>query len=85
MSQAAAVLDSDLSFRELAHLFSARLEFTSDSPSDAIVPPEDRDGVFIGSGHGTVTGDQGEVWNGCSLQTPLHINIRTSSQVCITS
>jgi hypothetical protein len=58
MSQAAAVRDSDLSFRELAHLFSARLEFTSDSPSDAIVPAGGRDGAYIGSGHGMATGDR---------------------------
>jgi hypothetical protein len=52
MSQAAAVRDSDLSFRQLAHLFSARLEFTSESPSDTIVPAGGRDGAYIGSGHG---------------------------------
>jgi hypothetical protein len=42
----------------LTPLFSAILEFTSDSPVDAVVPPEGRDGAFIGSGRGRVAGDR---------------------------
>lgn len=42
----------------LSHLFEAVLQFTSDSPADAVVPAEGRDGAYIGSGHGSVFGDQ---------------------------
>ena len=59
MAQAAASRNAVPS-EHLAHLFTVRLEFTSDSPSDAIVPAEGRDGAHIGSGPGTVTGDRVE-------------------------
>ena len=40
----------------LEPLFDAELRYTSDSPADAVVPPEDREGVYIGSGDGLVRG-----------------------------
>ena len=40
----------------LDHLFDAALQFRSDSLNDAVVPPDGREGVYIGSGDGTVTG-----------------------------
>ncbi|MCA1652497.1 MAG: hypothetical protein LC753_20270 [Acidobacteria bacterium] len=39
-------------------MFNVALEFTSDSPSDAVVSADGRDGAYIGSGRGTVTGDR---------------------------
>ncbi len=44
--------------RELVSLFEAQLHYTSHSPDDAIVPPDDRDGDYIGSGTGSVRGDR---------------------------
>jgi hypothetical protein len=41
----------------LRRLFSATLEFTSESPADAVVTADGRDGAYIGSGKGTVSGD----------------------------
>ena len=46
---------------EAAHLmwlFSAVLEFKSDSPADAVVAADGRDGEYVGSGDGTVVGDR---------------------------
>lgn len=40
----------------LDHLFSAVLQFRSESPADAVVPAEGRQGAYLGSGDGTVTG-----------------------------
>lgn len=40
----------------LEPLFDAELRYTSDSPADAVVPPEGREGVYIGSGDGLVNG-----------------------------
>lgn len=40
----------------LEPLFEAELRYTSESPADAVIPPEGREGVYIGSGDGTVTG-----------------------------
>jgi hypothetical protein len=48
--------DSALSGRRLDHLFDATLRYTSESPADAVIPPEGREGVYVGSGDGTVTG-----------------------------
>ena len=42
--------------QSLRHLFDAALQFTSDSLNDAVVPPDGREGVYLGSGDGTVTG-----------------------------
>lgn len=39
-------------------LFGAVLEFKSDSPTDAVIAPDGRDGAYIGSGDGTVAGDR---------------------------
>ncbi len=41
---------------ELEELFTAELQFRSESPSDAVVAPEGREGVYLGSGDGAVTG-----------------------------
>jgi hypothetical protein len=40
----------------LEPLFDVELRYTSDSPANAVVPPEDREGVYIGSGDGLVRG-----------------------------
>jgi hypothetical protein len=37
-------------------LFRAVLQFTSDSPADAVIPSADRDGAYIGTGTGTIDG-----------------------------
>jgi len=42
----------------LETLFKADLQYRSESQSDAVVVAEGREGVYIGSGDGTVTGDQ---------------------------
>jgi hypothetical protein len=42
----------------LEALFKADLEYRSDSQSDAVVTAEEREGVYIGSGDGTVIGDR---------------------------
>jgi hypothetical protein len=42
----------------LENLFKADLQYRSESQSDAVVVAEGREGVYIGSGDGTVTGDQ---------------------------
>jgi hypothetical protein len=42
----------------LEGLFKADLEYRSDSQSDAVVTAEEREGVYIGSGDGTVIGDR---------------------------
>ena len=43
---------------ELEPLFEAELRYTSSSPDEAIIPPDDRDGEYIGSGTGTVRGEK---------------------------
>ncbi len=40
----------------LGHLFNATIQFRSYSLNDAVVPPDRREGTYIGSGDGTVTG-----------------------------
>lgn len=42
----------------MTHLFDALLEFTSTSPAEAVVPPEGREGEYLGSGDGTVSGER---------------------------
>ena len=42
----------------LARLFEAVLQFTSDVPADAVFQVDKRDGAYIGSGDGTVKGDR---------------------------
>jgi hypothetical protein len=42
----------------LKELFKADLQYRSDSQSDAVVVAEGREGVYIGSGDGTVSGDR---------------------------
>lgn len=39
-------------------LFTATLQYRSDAPDSAVVPNEGREGAFIGSGDGMVTGDR---------------------------
>jgi hypothetical protein len=43
----------------LAQLFSAVLQYRSESADSAVVPGESRDGAFIGNGDGTATGRLG--------------------------
>jgi len=57
MTGDAAFADRTAETATLTLLFSAVLEFTSDSPADAVVAANGRDGVYIGSGDGTVAGD----------------------------
>ncbi len=40
----------------LVHLFDAAVRFTSESPDDAVVPPQGREGIYLGSGDGVATG-----------------------------
>lgn len=40
----------------LIPLFHAALEFRSESPADAVVPPDEREGVYLGSGDGVCDG-----------------------------
>jgi hypothetical protein len=42
----------------LVHLFDAAVRFTSESPDDAVVPPDEREGVYLGSGDGVATGER---------------------------
>lgn len=56
VTQAAADVTGS-NFR-IEHLFSAVLQFRSASPVDAVIPPEGREGVYLGSGDGSVTGPQ---------------------------
>jgi hypothetical protein len=39
-------------------LFQANLAFTSDSPSDAVIPGDDHDAAYIGTGNGTIEGER---------------------------
>src|SRR2546421_3918220 len=41
---------------KLESLFTAVLQYRSDSPASAVAPAGDREGAFIGSGDGTATG-----------------------------
>jgi hypothetical protein len=42
----------------LEPLFTAALQYRSDSPDSAVVPNEGREGAFVGSGDGTATGER---------------------------
>ena len=42
----------------LTHFFDAAVQFTSESPDDAVVPPEGREGMYLGSGDGIATGER---------------------------
>lgn len=53
-----ALRESTVDTSRLSRLFTAMLEFTSDSPVDAVVPSDGRDGAYIGSGTGSISGDQ---------------------------
>lgn len=53
-----AVRESTVDTSRLTRLFTAVLDFTSDSPADAVVPAEGHDGAYIGSGTGSVDGAQ---------------------------
>ena len=44
--------------KTLEPLFKADLQYRSESESDAVVLAEGREGAYIGSGDGTVTGDR---------------------------
>lgn len=44
--------------KHLAPLFRAVLQYRSQAQQDAVVPPEAREGEYIGSGDGTATGDR---------------------------
>jgi len=52
----AAVTNS--STANLERLFTAVLQFRSDSPKSSVIPNEGREGAFIGSGDGTATGER---------------------------
>lgn len=51
-------LDAAPPTKRLEYLFSAVLQFTSESTADAVIPADDREGEYLGSGNGTVTGDR---------------------------
>lgn len=42
----------------LVHLFDAAVQFTSESPDDAAVSAEGREGMYLGSGDGIATGER---------------------------
>jgi hypothetical protein len=42
----------------LVHLFDATVQFTSESPADAVVSPDGREGLYLGSGDGVATGER---------------------------
>ena len=44
--------------RALVHLFDATLQFTSQAPADAVVPPDGREGMYLGSGDGIASGER---------------------------
>ena len=44
--------------KHLVPLFRAVLQYRSQAQQDAVVPPEAREGEYIGSGDGTATGDR---------------------------
>ena len=52
------IATSSQSENRLEALFKADLQYRSESQSDAVVVAEGRDGVYIGSGDGTVAGDR---------------------------
>ena len=42
----------------LVHLFDADVRFTSELAGDAVVPPDEREGEYLGSGDGVATGER---------------------------
>ena len=42
----------------LGQLFDAAVQFTSESPADAVVSAEGREGIYLGSGDGIATGER---------------------------
>lgn len=50
--------DAVLAPERLEHLFSAVVQFTSESHADAVIPADGREGEYLGSGNGTVTGNR---------------------------
>jgi hypothetical protein len=38
--------------------FDAAVRFTSELPGDAVVPPDEREGEYLGSGDGVATGER---------------------------
>jgi hypothetical protein len=44
--------------QELLHLFDAAVAFTSESPADALIPPDGREGAYLGDGDGVVRGER---------------------------
>ena len=42
----------------LIHLFDAAVQFTSESPADAVVAPDGREGLYLGSGDGIAAGER---------------------------
>ena len=42
----------------LVHLFDATVRFTSESPADAVVSPEGREGEYLGTGDGMAVGER---------------------------
>jgi hypothetical protein len=51
------VTSSPVKHASLESLFTATTQFTSESPVDAVVPPEGREGAYLGSGSGIATGE----------------------------
>jgi hypothetical protein len=49
---------TDADSRRLVHLFRGVLQYKSQAEEEAIVPSDGREGAYIGSGDGTVKGDQ---------------------------
>jgi hypothetical protein len=42
----------------LVHLFDAAVRFTSESPADAVVPSDGREGMYLGDGEGVARGER---------------------------
>lgn len=67
----------------LEPLFEAELRYTSESPADAVIAPEGREGVYIGSGDGTISGEilQGTIrWSFYSADC-VYLLVRSGEEV----
>jgi len=67
----------------LEPLFDAELRYTSESEADAVIPAEGREGVYIGSGDGTVSGEtiQGTIrWSFYSADC-MYLLVRRGEEV----
>jgi hypothetical protein len=51
------VSSSSAAGKGLVHLFDAPVRLTSESPEEAVVPADGREGVYLGSGDGIATGE----------------------------